>query len=613
MGESIVRLNINIKNSSIHFQNQIFEYRDEGITLVRGINGSGKTTIMKEIVFNQLPRMKEYRCTYIEQEAPVFECKIKHYLTRFNPYVNGTEITEHLELFRLNEINLNSEISNLSGGELTKLNIISGLLKESDVIFMDEPTNNLDDESVLILLSICESISLNKAIVMITHDERVVNQGYEEIHIEEGRITSPEVNSTTRLTSNHHNPKLKYPTFKILKDFSLQSFMFSLNITLVLILIAMIMVNDFMIKLYFPLNETEKSNYIVLEGWLEDYSLRNEYYARERGIHDQINPLRYTQIITYSDLEQLHDRVDIKNIYFTVDDNFWAFFIKRSEETHLNEINVFSAPMVYTQNAKNFDTFHGERVLLDGKIPEDGKKEVMISIGLLKKHFPHIDTINPINQQIEINGEIHTIVGIGASDIAVISYEEHHEYSIAKYVPGKSDKLIGRIPDYLSKHGRALPETPDIVFIEGHGDLELLTDDLVNMFPGNVPYGYYHSVHAIKGMQKPYIRAMFLANIAFSVVLSLGLFISNVKNFKRLKMMFRFYDNYYVRSNHTFNLLKLSYSMFAVSLIMTAYGVTSSVSDYTSLQTATIASLNMAIITIPLSFSMRLNGKTAKK
>ena len=188
-----MRLNINIKNSSIHFQNQIFEYRDEGITLVRGINGSGKTTIMKEIVFNQLPRMKEYRCTYIEQEAPVFECKIKHYLTRFNPYVNETEITEYLKLFRLNEINLNSEISNLSGGELTKLNIISGLLKESDVIFMDEPTNNLDDESVFTLLSICESISLNKAIVMITHDERVVNQGYEEIHIEEGRITSPEV------------------------------------------------------------------------------------------------------------------------------------------------------------------------------------------------------------------------------------------------------------------------------------------------------------------------------------------------------------------------------------------------------------------------------------
>lgn len=604
-----MKININIKNSSIHFQNQIFEYRDQGITLVRGINGSGKTTIMREIVFNQLPRINDYRCTYIEQEAPVFECKIKHYLTRFNPYVNETQMIEYLELFRLNELNLNSEISILSGGELTKLNIISGLLKESDVIFMDEPTNNLDDESVETLLSICESLSLNKAIVMITHDERVVSKEYEEVHIEEGRITSPEVNSPTLLTSNHHNPIPKYPTFKILKDFSLQPFMFSLNITLVLILMAMIMVNDFMIQLYFPLNENEKSNYIVLEGWGEDYSFRNEYYARERGIHDQIDHLRYTQIITYADLKQLYERDDIKNIYFSVDDNFWSFFIKRSEETHLNEINVFSAPLVYTQNAKNVDTFHGERVLLDGKIPEDGKKEVMISIGLLKKNFPNIDTSNPINQQIEINGEIHTIVGIGMSDIAVISYEEHHEHSIAKYFPGKSDKLIERILDNLSQYERIFPETPDIVFIEGHKDLESLTDDLVMMFPGNVPYGYYHSVHAVKGMQRPYLRAMFLANIAFSLVLSLGLFISNVKNFKRLKMMFRFYDNYYVRSNHTFNLLRLSYLMFAVSLIMTAYGVTLSISKYTSLHTATIASLNMAIITIPLAFSMKLQGK----
>ena len=169
--------------------------------------------------------------------------------------------------------------------------------------------------------------------------------------------------------------------------------------------------------------------------------------------------------------------------------------------------------------------------------------------------------------------------------------------------------MLFRSLDNLSQYERIFPETPDIVFIEGHKDLESLTDDLVMMFPGNVPYGYYHSVHAVKGMQRPYLRAMFLANIAFSLVLSLGLFISNVKNFKRLKMMFRFYDNYYVRSNHTFNLLRLSYLMFAVSLIMTAYGVTLSISKYTSLHTATIASLNMAIITIPLAFSMKLQGK----
>ena len=64
---------------------------------------------------------------------------------------------------------------NLSGGQKQKINIIRTILKESEFIIFDEPTNNLDSESIKLFIQELEKIKKERTILLITHDELLVN------------------------------------------------------------------------------------------------------------------------------------------------------------------------------------------------------------------------------------------------------------------------------------------------------------------------------------------------------------------------------------------------------------------------------------------------------
>lgn len=85
---------------------------------------------------------------------------------------------------------LNYEIkddgSNLSGGEKQKLSIIRGLLRDADIYFWDEPTNNLDIESKVVIKSIIEE--LKSTVVLITHDTSLQMVSDEKILMKKGKI-----------------------------------------------------------------------------------------------------------------------------------------------------------------------------------------------------------------------------------------------------------------------------------------------------------------------------------------------------------------------------------------------------------------------------------------
>lgn len=62
---------------------------------------------------------------------------------------------------------------NLSGGEKRKLFLVLALSKNSNVIILDEVTQNLDDISIKIIHNTLEKIRQqgNKMMIIITHDE----------------------------------------------------------------------------------------------------------------------------------------------------------------------------------------------------------------------------------------------------------------------------------------------------------------------------------------------------------------------------------------------------------------------------------------------------------
>lgn len=58
-----------------------------------------------------------------------------------------------------------------SGGENQKLCIVKALLKNSDVLIMDEPTSSLDIASTNILKEILFNQKKEKIIILISHDK----------------------------------------------------------------------------------------------------------------------------------------------------------------------------------------------------------------------------------------------------------------------------------------------------------------------------------------------------------------------------------------------------------------------------------------------------------
>ena len=63
--------------------------------------------------------------------------------------------------------------TNLSGGEKQKIAVCRSMLKESDILILDEPTSAMDDISVKRLVEELKRFKENHIIIVISHDSRL--------------------------------------------------------------------------------------------------------------------------------------------------------------------------------------------------------------------------------------------------------------------------------------------------------------------------------------------------------------------------------------------------------------------------------------------------------
>jgi len=78
----------------------------------------------------------------------------------------------------------------LSGGERQRISIARALLREPQLLVLDEPTNNLDKESVLALLEILNTLKQKATLLVISHDPRLLERADRVFDIEGGAIVS---------------------------------------------------------------------------------------------------------------------------------------------------------------------------------------------------------------------------------------------------------------------------------------------------------------------------------------------------------------------------------------------------------------------------------------
>ena len=79
----------------------------------------------------------------------------------------------------------------LSGGEQQRVAIARALVNRPEIVFCDEPTGNLDDETAEIVFGLLTELHEEKglALVIVTHDERTARQFEEVYRLQDGILT----------------------------------------------------------------------------------------------------------------------------------------------------------------------------------------------------------------------------------------------------------------------------------------------------------------------------------------------------------------------------------------------------------------------------------------
>lgn len=195
-----------------------------------GEEGNGKSTLLKSILglceyadITGTINLKNNKIGYLEQSIndKYLNYKVYDYLfTDDKDYYNKVNLLyKYINKLNIQDSLLEQNINTLSGGEKVKIGLLKILLDEVDILFLDEPSNDLDIETLIWLESFIKQET--RPIVFISHDETLLSKTANCIlHLEqikrktEPRHTFMKVNYDTyvetRLRKISHQTQIAY-------------------------------------------------------------------------------------------------------------------------------------------------------------------------------------------------------------------------------------------------------------------------------------------------------------------------------------------------------------------------------------------------------------------
>lgn len=180
------------------------------ITIISGPSGSGKSTLLSIIGLLQTPsdgdvwinngkidfKNTSYLRNYINQNIS-YVFQEFNLIDDFSVIDNLLMVCDNLKIVNdiLSVIGLLTKKQTptklLSGGEKQRLAIGRAIAKSGDIILLDEPTGNLDEENSQMIFDLLKQFSSHKTIIVVTHNMKLAsNYADFVILLKSGRVAS---------------------------------------------------------------------------------------------------------------------------------------------------------------------------------------------------------------------------------------------------------------------------------------------------------------------------------------------------------------------------------------------------------------------------------------
>ncbi|MDH5464253.1 MAG: ABC transporter ATP-binding protein [Thiovulaceae bacterium] len=193
------------------FNNISFSLEAQESMAIIGVSGSGKSTLMHilatllepiegevelfgESIYKlsqkELLKLRRNDIGIIFQQHYLFKGFLAKENLEVAALLAGTTIdTELLKRLGIDKL-MHQKITELSGGQQQRVSIARVLTKKPKIIFADEPTGNLDEETAFEVMDILSEYIKNEnaILVMVTHDQRLARRCEKTYSLQEQQL-----------------------------------------------------------------------------------------------------------------------------------------------------------------------------------------------------------------------------------------------------------------------------------------------------------------------------------------------------------------------------------------------------------------------------------------
>lgn len=160
------------------FSNLSYEFDDKGLYFIVGESGVGKTTLLR-IIAGLDPEFDGTvvnggitNVSFMFQEYRLFPTLSALKNAAISVKSGNTDLADSmLKRLGFTTADMKKKPRQLSGGMKQRVAFVRAVIKESPILILDEPTKELDADTVNVMMEIINEEAKRRTVIVVTHDD----------------------------------------------------------------------------------------------------------------------------------------------------------------------------------------------------------------------------------------------------------------------------------------------------------------------------------------------------------------------------------------------------------------------------------------------------------